>query len=127
MSIVILFVDDQIYIPSCIGVQLPIKLYTIYQKKYAHGSSSLIFCYDEAVVNLIPTKCVSINYSPEVADTIRTVTLFVPWLHYMMTSSNENIFRVTVHLCGEFTVHRWSPRTKASDAELRCFLWSARK
>ena len=24
----------------------------------------------------------------------------------MMTSSNENIFRVTVHLCGEFTGHR---------------------
>ena len=39
---------------------------------------------------------------------------------YMMTSSNGNIFRVTGHLCGEFT----GRRTKASDAEL-CFLWSA--
>ena len=28
-------------------------------------------------------------------------------------------------LCGEFTGHRWIPRTKASDAELWCFLWSA--
>ena len=27
-------------------------------------------------------------------------------------------FRVTGHLCGEFTGHRWFPRTKASDAEL---------
>ena len=36
----------------------------------------------------------------------------------VMTSSNGNIFRVTDHLCGEFTVHRWIPRTKASDAEL---------
>ena len=35
----------------------------------------------------------------------------------MMTSSNGNIFRVTGHLCGEFT--------KASDAEIWCFLWSA--
>ena len=26
----------------------------------------------------------------------------------MMTSSNGNIFRVTGHLCGEFTGHRWS-------------------
>ena len=26
-------------------------------------------------------------------------------------------------LCGEFTGHRWVPRTKASDAELWCFLW----
>ena len=44
---------------------------------------------------------------------------------YMMTSSNRNIFRVPGHLCGEFTGHRWIPRTKASDAELWCFLWSA--
>ena len=38
----------------------------------------------------------------------------------MMTSSNGKIFRVTGHLCGEFTGHR----TKASDAERWCFLWS---
>ena len=43
----------------------------------------------------------------------------------MMTSSNGNIFRVTGHLCGEFTGPRWISRTKASDAELSCFLWSA--
>ena len=41
----------------------------------------------------------------------------------MMTSSNGNIFRVTGHLSGEFTSGRWTPRTKASDAELWCFLW----
>ena len=40
--------------------------------------------------------------------------------NYMMTSSNGNIFRVTGHLCGEFTGHRWIP-----DAKLWCFLWSA--
>ena len=34
------------------------------------------------------------------------------WKHY----------RVTGHLCGEFTGDRWIPRTKASDAELWCFL-----
>ena len=43
----------------------------------------------------------------------------------MMTSSNGNIFRVTGHLCGEFTGPRWIPRTKVSDAELWCFLWYA--
>ena len=43
----------------------------------------------------------------------------------MMTSSNGIIFRVTGHLCGEFTGHRWIPCTKASHAELWCFLWSA--
>ena len=39
----------------------------------------------------------------------------------MMTSLNGNIFRVTDHLCGEFTGHRWIPCTKASDSELWCF------
>ena len=43
----------------------------------------------------------------------------------MMTSSNGDIFRVTGHLCGEFTGPRWIARTKASDAELWCFVWSA--
>ena len=39
--------------------------------------------------------------------------------------AHGNAFRVTGHLCGEFTGHRWIPRSKASDAELWCFLWSA--
>ena len=43
----------------------------------------------------------------------------------MMTSSNGNIFRITGPLWGEFTGHQWIPLTKASDAELWCFLWSA--
>ena len=42
----------------------------------------------------------------------------------MMTSWNRNIFRVTGPLCGEFTGDQWSFRTKASDADLLCFLWS---
>ena len=37
--------------------------------------------------------------------------------NFMMTSSNGNIFRVTDHLCGEFTGHRRIPRTTASDTE----------
>ena len=45
--------------------------------------------------------------------------------YFMLTSSNGNIFRVTGHLCGEFTGPQWIPHTKASDAELWCFLWSA--
>ena len=31
---------------------------------------------------------------------------------------------VTGHLCGEFTYHRWIPRTKAIDAGIWYFLWS---
>ena len=34
-------------------------------------------------------------------------------------------FRVTGHLWGGFTAPRWIPRTKSSDAEFWCFLWSA--
>ena len=43
----------------------------------------------------------------------------------MMTSSNGHIFLVTGPLCEEFTDHRWIPLTKANNAELLCFLWSA--
>ena len=43
----------------------------------------------------------------------------------IMASSNGNIFRVIDRLCGEFIGHRWIPRTKASDAELWCVIWSA--
>ena len=43
----------------------------------------------------------------------------------MMTSSNGNIFRITGPSCEEFASDRWIPLTKASDAELWYFLWSA--
>ena len=43
----------------------------------------------------------------------------------MMTSSNGNILRVTGPFIKEFTGHRWIRLTKASDAGLWCFLWSA--
>ena len=42
----------------------------------------------------------------------------------MVTSSNGKKIRVTDALWGESTGHRWIPLTKASDAELWCFLWS---
>ena len=51
---------------------------------------------------------------------IRTFPISTP-TYYMTTPSNRSIFRVTGHLCGEFTGHRWIPRTKASDAEFWCF------
>ena len=48
---------------------------------------------------------------------------FAPILnaYIVMTSSHGNIFRVTGHLCREFTGDRWISRTKASDAELWFF------
>ena len=38
-----------------------------------------------------------------------------------------NIFRVTSPLFGEFTSYRWISLTKANDAELWSFIWSAPK
>ena len=49
---------------------------------------------------------------------IAMIIMIIMMFKIMMTSSNGNIFRVTGHLCGEFTGPRWIPRTKASDAEL---------
>ena len=37
----------------------------------------------------------------------------------------DSIFRVTGPLRGESTGNRWIPLTKASDAELYCFIWFA--
>ena len=58
-------------------------------------------------------------------DRLRVKHMLVACSAPMMTSSNGNIFRVTGPLWGESTGHRWIPLTKASDAELWCFLWSA--
>ena len=46
-----------------------------------------------------------------------------PWV--MMTLSEGNIFRYTDPSWWESTDHRWIPLTKAGDAELWCFLWTA--
>ena len=69
---------------------------------------------------------ISIIYAGHIAETLRSecvALLYNFWMQFdefrsMMTSSNEYIIRVTVHLCMEFTGHRWIPRTKASDALL---------
>ena len=39
----------------------------------------------------------------------------------MMTSSNENLFRITGPLSGKFTGHQWISHRKTSDAELDVF------
>ena len=59
----------------------------------------------------IPTRDTSI-IAPRSASLAARHDDVIEWKH----------FRVTGHLCGEFTGHRWIPRTKASDAELWCFL-----
>ena len=75
----------------------------------------------ERKTNLTVRKVSSLNGAACTRHTMRLQeihTILKLISRYMMTSSNENIFRVIGHLCGEITGHRWIPRTKAS------FLWS---
>ena len=78
--------------------------------------------------HLLWEKCTGPDISPEgklICHDSGSETKRCVEISYMVTSSNGIIFRVAGHLCGEFTGHRWIPRTKASDAEHWCFLWSA--
>ena len=58
-------------------------------------------------------SCVCLRVSQITAQS----QISAPWWRHQM----EKKFRVTGHLCGEFTGQLWIPRTKASDAELWCF------
>ena len=82
--------------------------------------SSIKFMYKQTK-NCTPDKMFAVGGWPW---PYRIESYVYLWFKYgMMTSSNGNIFRVTGHLCGKFTGPRWISRTKASDAELWCFLW----
>ena len=54
-------------------------------------------------------------HCPSASEVILRDIGMYPWTppitDNMMTSPNRNIFRVTGHLCGEFTGHRWIPST----------------
>ena len=88
--------------------------------------SLMCFCdiHLRAIFHLVP-KLLFCTMSLKIMLSIYCFILQGQWIKFMMTSSNGNIFHVTGHLCWEFTCHPWIPRTKASDAELWCFLWSA--
>ena len=83
-----------------------------------HWYCQIVFCCDIIIQFALKSFNISGGITPCVLH--RTISLS----QHMMTSSNRDIFRVTGHLCEEFTGHRWIPRTKASDAELWCFRWS---
>ena len=109
---------------------------TQYLIKYAHGLGVLYFV--ASILSLLTETFTYIlrdfpltlwHQKIALANTkhdymIICITSYPHSLYAMMTSSNGNIFRVTGHLCGEFTGPRWIPHTKASDAELWCLLWS---
>ena len=90
-----------------------------------HTSSYDIF-RAEIKCHLISNKKVIADWSPwtrlEIYDIAKLVRGTRKIQCNMMTSSNGSIFRLTGHLCGEFTGPRRIPRTKASDEELWCFV-----
>ena len=105
------------------------------QVKFVETSRFPYKWYKRNVVSMI-THCCCHSYSPltfsrcskypnSFFDNMKHIHMRNRQVVDMMTSSNENILRVTGPLCGEFTGHRWIPHTKASEAELWCFLWSA--
>ena len=74
-----------------------------------------------------------LKYKQHISTDTRLNVVFLPYTlsHYlpkvliiMTMSSNGKIFCVTGPLCGEFTGHRWIPRSKASDA-VRLVIWDA--
>ena len=96
-----------------------------------------IFIYTSELATLVPTfrhigaKCTSDdiwNGEQIVSEQPFYVSQFnVPMdILKMFHVHVINIFRVTYHLCGDFTDHRWIPRTKASDAELWFFSFDLR-
>ena len=109
------------FLPSC---KLPFSTPTIHHGIIrVHSSVILVHNTKRSVIRLYCPGMIVLtretlpheNYGAWYHD-----TLISWWRHQMKTFS-----RVTGHLCGEFTGPRWIPRTKASDAELWCFLWSA--
>ena len=70
--------------------------------------------------------CTNISVAGWICRICRILYIHVlPICSYHDDVINWKHFHVTGHLCREFTGPRWIPRTKASDEELWCFLWSA--
>ena len=77
------------------------------------------FCFRHRISNMICEKIIIRRY-----QWCYVLSSNVWFYARRMTSSKGNIFRVTGPLCRVLPGHRRIPLTKASDAELWCFLWS---
>ena len=97
-------------------LSLSILNYSMYFRRYLNGQytrcAERFYKMSSAILRNIVWNAFEV-INPPVPGVLKIVIFELD----MMTSWNGNIFRVTGHLCGEFTGHRWSPHTKASDAE----------
>ena len=98
-----------------------IRLVSSMQIKLISWAATTKLCFFHSDMNHLSPRGSNQAYFSKTISTRIYITFH---LGYMMTSSIGYIFRVTGHLCGDFTGPRWIPRTKGSDAELWCFFWS---
>ena len=56
---------------------------------------------------------------------IRVISIWINTVYFQIHDDVIKWKHLPRLLCGEFTGHRWIPRTRASDEEFWCFLWYA--
>ena len=99
---------------------LPKKIdFLIFKRNNDYFKPQFCTCYDSSAVVTCANMCWVIRMTTK-AKTIFTNFKYKLMYRSCMTSSSEDIFRVTGHLCGKFTDRRWISLTKASDVELWC-------
>ena len=67
-------------------------------------------------------SCLSFYYNYYDQKSIDSNSVRFLLVIFMMTSSNGNIFRVTGHLCGEFTDPRWIPAQRPATRSFDVFI-----
>ena len=92
-------------------------------------SDELIWTYVEQYFNVFEPHFIAMDeimfFSRGIAHTrlAKRCEKALPWWRHQM----ETFSALLTLSAGEFTGHRWIPLTKASGAELWCFLWSVLK
>ena len=91
---------------------------TTFSKLYISYANNHLHIFSPVILKKIYTQQIVARLSVDSCGQSRLQAFHLPSSWSMMTSSNWNIFRVTSLFAG-------IPRTRASEAELWCFLWSA--
>ena len=86
--------------------------------RYMRITWEYIYIY---IINQITTPCMKVISLADYTSSYWHEPIPEAKCPFMMTSSNGSIFRVTGHLCREFTGPRWIPLTKNTDAEFDVF------
>ena len=109
--------------PSCLCLNV------LNQASHSLGRDKMSYWLAWCILTLLPepilTKIADAIYGITKPQSVMlTISRDDKICYVMMMSWNGNIFCITGPIWGEFTSHCWVPLTKASVAELSCFLWS---